>query len=553
MKAERAADDRDEGFSVRLGTQRVHALNEITVRLDMDEHGMRGEARVAAAELGGLPADYRSEARLQVGDQTLTAGWVVSATPDGGDVFIDVRNSVMLYENVIGQLSIAGIDPNEMAWSMAMWFGARPVVPGVKPFRETIALAMPVAGLDLGEEIDLDPVRITTDRQLIDIMAGPLNDSPEKEAFLAVGVWAVMRVDALLLWSADDAAIPVIEAAIDRLALEMQFSLATSPDGTALPWTRAAVFMDPRVVRTVLAHGHYSGRTWMRTVDNPRVREPASARRIQLPEVPTDPTWIDAVRAWRRAVREPDGLASVGAVFEAIEFYASATKLPAAVSAADLTAIDASINELALAEDTRKRISELLAMANQPPLLQRLLVALDADGVPYSQGEIDALWRLRKLRNKALHGAKRGAPERNDLEIAYAIVNRMLTFRGWKRPRVSERGDGPNSSNEPQSATDILSRVLDGRCRGFMMAAEWYLTDSRAFYSCRRGCGLPSSHWPRQAASARSAITSRTIEPSRPSSSTRLTKVASSKWLGSAPVLEFRSSTSFPANAHRRC
>ncbi|MEW5992058.1 MAG: hypothetical protein AB1736_12030 [Chloroflexota bacterium] len=426
------SDTRGEaGFGVRLGTHRVRALHEITARLDMEEHGMRGEARVDATELIGVPADYRSEARLEAGNKNLTAGWVTSAIPDGTEVAIDVRNSVMLNEHVIGQLLTAGIDHNEVAWSMAMWFGANPVVPGLKPFRETIAVAMPVAGLELSDEIDLDPVRITADRELIEIMAKPLNPSSEKEAFLAAGVWAVMRIEALLLWVADDAAIPVLEAAIDRLALEMQFSLASSPDGTVLPWARAVVFTDPRVVRTTLAHGHRSGRTWMRSIDNPPVREPASARRVHLPAEPTDPTWIDAVRAWRRAVREPDGLASVGAIFEAVEFYASATKLPDALTPAELEQVRAAMSGLEVPDGVRKRLSEVLAMTNQPPLLERLVAALEADAVPYSQSEIDALWRLRKLRNKALHGAKRGKAEKNDLEIAYAFVNRMLVFRAW--------------------------------------------------------------------------------------------------------------------------
>lgn len=293
---------------------------------------------------------------------------------------------------------------------------------------------MPVVGLELAEELHLDAVRITADRPLIEIMAAPLNPSPEKEAFLAAGVWAVVRVDAFLLYVADETAIPVIEAAIDRLALEIQFSMAASPDGTVLPFERASVLTDPTAVRTTLAHGHRSGRTWMRSVDNPPARTPASARRVTLPATPNEPSWADAVRAWRRAVRESDRLASVGALFEAVEFYASATKMPDVLTKAELKSVEAAIDDLRFSGDKRKRLTDVLAMTNQPPLLDRLLAALDADHVPYSAQEIDAVWRLRKFRNKALHGSERGMPDKNDLELSYAFVNRMLVFRASDAP-----------------------------------------------------------------------------------------------------------------------
>jgi hypothetical protein len=133
-------------------------------------------------------------------------------------------------------------------------------------------------------------------------------------------------------------------------------------------------------------------------------------------------------------VRESDGLASVGAIFEAVEFYASATKMPDVLTKAELKSVEDAIDDLRLADDKRKRLGDVLAMTNQPPLLDRLLAALEADHVPYSAGEIDALWRLRKFSNKALHGSERGTPAKNDLDLAYAFVNRMLVFRGSQAP-----------------------------------------------------------------------------------------------------------------------
>lgn len=420
------------GLTVRLGTHRAPALHEIVVGLDEEAHGMVGEVQVAAVPLAGKPADYRAGAELNAGTDNLTQGWVTKANPEGDVVAIEVRNNVVFDETLIGHLSIAGIDHNEIAWSMSRWMGMAPMVPGLRPFRETIAVAMPVTGLEVAGEVDLAPVRVTSDRRLIEIMAERLNPTPEKEAFLAAGAWALARVDALLLAVAEEAAVPLIEAAIDRLTLEMQYSLATDPDGAALPFSRQAILTDPTAARTVLAHGHRSGRTWMRSLDNPPARALAAGRRLVLAAIPDDPVWTDALRAWRRAIREPDRLAAVGALFEAIEFYVSRTTVPDLLPKVEMAKIRRAVKALSLTAEQHRRLDDVLARANEPPLRIRLVAALAADRVPYSAEEIERLWRLREHRNDALHGRRRGAPDVDDLDLAKGFVNRMLVIRAWR-------------------------------------------------------------------------------------------------------------------------
>jgi hypothetical protein len=422
----------DQDLGVRLGTHRTPALREIAVGLDEKEHGQLGEVQVSAAALAGVPADYRAEARLLVSEKHLTAGWVTTAKVELPEVAIEVRNRVILSEQVIGYLSFANMTGDEMAWSMAQWMGMTPHVPGLRPITETIAVAMPITGLDLAGEIHLDPVTVTGDRRLIEIMAEPLKAAPEKEAFLAAGAWAVVRIEAPLLFVADQATVPLIEAAIDRLALEAQYSLAPAPGGTALPFARAALFTDPTAGRTTLAHGHRTGRTWLRTLDNPPIRTRAGGRRLVLPAIPDDPAWTDALRAWRRAVRETDRLAAVGALFEAVEFYASGTKVPRVLSPDELGQISKAIGALDLALEKRQRLGDVLARANEPPLRIRLVAALEADAVPYSAEEVKRLWHLRDHRNDALHGSRRGDPKNDDLDLAKRFVNRMLVFRAWR-------------------------------------------------------------------------------------------------------------------------
>lgn len=413
-----------EGQGVRLGTHRARALREILVGLDEEQHGMYGEVQVEAAALAGAPAEYRAEARLEDGAENLTRGWVTKADIETGEVALEVRNSLLMTEQTVGYLSFGRMTGDEAAWSISQWMGATPHVPGLRPFPETIAIAMPVTGLEITDEIHLGPVRITGDRPLIEIMAEPLKASGEKDAFLAAGVWALVRVEALVLLVA-------------CLALEAQYSLATDPAGMPLPFARDGLLTDPTAVRMVLAHGHRTGRTWMRSLDNPTVRVPASGRRLVLPTIPDEPAWTDALRAWRRAVRETDRLAAVGALFEAVEFYASRTSVPEVLSHGETKAVSKAIDALGLTPEKRQRLADVLARANEPPLRIRLVVALDADGVPYSAEEVERLWHLRGHRNDALHGRRRTTPDRDDLDLARGFVNRMLVFRAWRQNHSS--------------------------------------------------------------------------------------------------------------------
>jgi hypothetical protein len=421
-----------EGQGVRLGTHRAQAMREIVVGLDEEEHGMYGEVQVEIRALAGAPAEYRAQARLEDGVEDLTRGWITKADLEADEVAIEVRSSTPLTEQVIGYLSIANLPGDETAWSISHWMGMTPHVPGLRPVREAVAVAMPVEGLDLAEDLDLGPVRLTRDRVLIEIMAAPLKASAEKEAFLDAGVWAVARVEAALLLVAEREAVSSIEATIDRFALEAQYSLATGPGGAPLPFLRTALFTDPVAVRSVVAHGHRTGRTWLRSLDNPAVRMPATGRRLVLPATPADPAWTDALRAWRRAVRQTDRLAAVGALFEAIEFYASRASVPKVLGAGEAKRVGKAIDALGLALAKRERLADVLARANEAPLRIRLVAALEADGVPYSAREIERLWRLRDHRNDALHGRRRGEPDADDLDLAKGLVNRMLAFRAWR-------------------------------------------------------------------------------------------------------------------------
>jgi hypothetical protein len=59
----------------------------------------------------------------------------------------------------------------------------------------------------------------------------------------------------------------------------------------------------------------------------------------------------------------------------------------------------------------------------------RFKQAIRTDGAPLSEGEINLLVRLRKTRNKVVHGQESRLPDPEDVEYATSVVARLLIYR----------------------------------------------------------------------------------------------------------------------------
>ena len=418
---------------VTLGTHAVRAL-VLEAREAINEPST-AKATVAVGSVANRPADYRSTARIQVSSgHVLFGGWVIQARPEGDTIVLEMSNGPALSEYRFDELTVVGVHPSEMVWSLAQIAGFKPEslhIGGLVAVSEAIVTVLPLSGLALGSDSQVGPVRLTVDRPLIELAARSLPDSPAKARLLQADGWAIARGVASFLLPAEMASVRLIEAAIDRIALEAQYSLACNPDGRALPFARDALRSDPIATRLALVHGEASGRTWLRTLDNAPVVLPLAERRIDVSGTIGETALDSAIRAWRRAVRARDAIGAAGALFESIEFYVGGLTLPPIVPRAKCRAIRRALKNVALTEPEQKRLDDALGWINRPPLKVRLVAALERDQVPYSDEEIEALWRLRGVRNEALHGASAADPKANDVEIGRALVNRMLVFRAW--------------------------------------------------------------------------------------------------------------------------
>jgi hypothetical protein len=430
--------DAEVSTVVVLGTHRIPVL-ALQVVETMNQPDT-ANATVAAAPLANRPADYRPIGRIQIPGHVLFGGWVIRARPETDAVVLELSNGPALNEYRFDQLALAGIHHAEVVWSIAQMAGFTPEnlqISGLMPVSEAIVTVLPLTGITLGVDIDAGPVRLTTDRGFVELAAQSLSASPAKARLIEAGAWAVVNQRESLLLPAEIASVRLIEAAIDRIALEAQYSLACDPDGHPLPFTRDALLSDPTAIRLALVHGDVTGRTWLRTLDNAPVVLPLGERRISVPPVGAASDLGAAIQAWRRVIRTRDAVAATGALFESLEFYVGGLATEPIVTRAKCREIRRALREVELTDQQQQRLNDVLGWINRPPLKARLLAALKRDGVPYSDAEIEALWRLRKVRNEALHAAAVAEPVADDLEVGRAFVNRVLVFRIWRERRMA--------------------------------------------------------------------------------------------------------------------
>jgi hypothetical protein len=142
-----------------------------------------------------------------------------------------------------------------------------------------------------------------------------------------------------------------------------------------------------------------------------------------------------AILAVKRATDEPDPLARVHALWEAIEFYCSGARVEASFTRSELEAIRNALPS-ELDPQQLERAGELIGKFNEPSLMMRLLVVLDEDGVPIDPSELALLRELRRLRNNVVHGRQAALPAIEDIEYATSIVARMLVFRLAQRTAI---------------------------------------------------------------------------------------------------------------------
>ncbi len=233
-----------------------------------------------------------------------------------------------------------------------------------------------------------------------------------------------------------------IDTAIAVLMLRGHFS-SPSIDGVVRHWDRGQVLARVRRRDVVVVRSLSGRRWWLRAVNDIRNQPTFAAGLAYETLSPRLARWApdsirEAIRSWYRAVDDQDPVRSIGALWEAIEFYVAKAKVAGLFTPAERRAVVAQATA-GLADDKKQRVESVLEKLNEPSLALKLRAAMHNDSVPHTEAEFEFLLKIRGLRNDQVHGRARVPPSEEDLQRATALVNRLLVHRLERLSRA--RGD----------------------------------------------------------------------------------------------------------------
>jgi hypothetical protein len=371
-------------------------------------------------------------------------GSVVSASPTIDGVTVRALGGISLAESLISGMTARGMPTFELVYVLARSGGLRDEqlnIDGLDTLpRETFEVIAPLDGVELDHSVDFGGVRFLPADVAVRAIAA-LDVGEDLRAAFEAPAYALALATTERALTAEEQGLAEIDVALAWLTARLRYGLATLPNGLPLPFERRASLAQPSRRDVVAVRGLLTTRQWLRrpaTAAEPRTMALAPDGARLDPDLP--PLTLQdrlALLALARATREPDPLARVHALFEAIEFYASGVTTPKLFTRSALRALVQGLPP-SFTDTQRERIAHLVATLNRPPLLEQLMHALDVDAVPIATGEVDLLWRLRKLRNDVVHGRGTELPATEDVEYATSLVARMLVYRAATRAAAAE-------------------------------------------------------------------------------------------------------------------
>ncbi len=393
-----------------------------------------------------MPFDYFSGVTVtrRDGEQQTPqfSGSAVTGSVVGGGVTVEALGAPSMAERLTGHIVTRAVPDPEVVHLLARAGGLREeqiVIPELAGLPlETFEVLAPLEGVSIEKAVDFAGITI------LPASAGTcglatLDVSDELHDEFAASGYALALVTTTRCLEAEERGLEAIDLALAWLTLRLRYGLVILPDERPLPFQRSESLARPTRRDMVMVRGLTTTRQWLRqprSLEIARTVDPTpDGLRMDgnMPQLPLQERL--AVLALARATQEPDELARVHALFEAIEFYAAGVKVKQLFPKASLKEIRNGL-PASLTAQQRGRIGDLLGGANAAPLRIRLVQALDEDGVPITADEVDLLWRLRQLRNDVVHGRKSELPVREDVEYATSIVARMLMYRTVKPRRI---------------------------------------------------------------------------------------------------------------------
>lgn len=424
---------------LRLGTNAVMGRGSYSVTLAPNKV-TSAVVNMPIRELVEACVDYRADAAVLNEDSVEQFhGLVESVDIDGDQATINLRNGQELTDTRMGGLGFAGVDVREIVWSLARAADiaeAKIEITGWTPGPdELFEVVVPLRGLQVDRRFEVGDVLITAEphvgRSVDDLGPGPI-----KNIFQGGSCWAIANVRAMTLFDAEVQGVEAIAVAIGWFVARSHYAGASLPNGECISFARNNTLSRIDRGGAVYVRGLATARRWLRSPSNftqSADLRPESVDLIEMPRmVATDLTQQEreALAAWMRSVEEPDPMARVSAISEAIECLCAGLSTPETHMFAPAHRKHLlKYGTANLSKAQKERVKRLVGQLNEPSLGAKLDYWLAREGIHLSQSDRAVLDRVRKVRNDFVHGRSPDRPNSADLRYASSVVNRMLVHR----------------------------------------------------------------------------------------------------------------------------
>jgi hypothetical protein len=254
-----------------------------------------------------------------------------------------------------------------------------------------------------------------------------LRFSPPLEAQLAdpledIGAFARVAVPGKYLHDAEREGLGLIDDAAAWLTTRLRYSWSHAPDGRLEPYERAATLtVVERLPGVAVFPVVGAGRRWW--------RDTVVAQREQDVELPQDSRWLTPAMPTRVSLGDRQALL---ALQRAIEFYLGDRGLEPGFTEEEISTAVQRASE-GMTEAKAERVGAVLRQwLNSWSPQARLENVLGDEGVPYTGEDMRRIRRLRRARNRALHGAE-SMPRHDEIDQAVGLMSRAMMTR-WSRP-----------------------------------------------------------------------------------------------------------------------
>ena len=430
------------GFAITVGGRTFMCSGgRLTTAISEPENA---SGRVAAYDIAERGADWAGPAHVSIDSEDVMHGRIVEVQPEDGEIALSVRSATMMSESLLPPMVVQQIDAREVVYLAAREAGFDPEdidiggLAGAVTF-EPLWVFAPVRGLGIREAVKVGVVELLSGdagREML-LRFNPTLETQFAEPLEEVEAFARVPVPAKYMYDAEREGLDLIDSATAWLTSRLRYSWSHSPDGQLEPYERAATLtVVERLPGVAVFPVATVGRRWWRDT---AVAQPV--RDVDLsPDsrwlVPAMPKQIDfgdrqALLALHRAITVRDPVQRVAALWEAIEFYLGNRGPEPEFSEEEIAAAADRATE-GMTEAKSKRVGDVLRQwLNSWSPQARLEKILTDEGIPFTDEEMRRIRKLRKTRNRALHGAE-SMPKQDEIDQAISLMSRAITTR-WSR------------------------------------------------------------------------------------------------------------------------